>query len=48
MSVVEKEGRVWDVGVRAIEADVPLALLFGIVEGMRVEEGPDELAADIF
>jgi len=32
----------------AVEADVPLALLLGIVEGMRVEERPDELAADVF
>src|SRR5712664_4874368 len=37
-----------DVGLRAIEADVALALLLGIVEGMRVEERPDELAGDIF
>src|SRR5271169_2694231 len=48
MGVVEEEGRVWDVGLRAIEADVALALLFGIVERVRVEEGPDELAADVF
>ena len=34
--------------MRAVEADVTLALLLGIVEGMGVEEGPDELAADIF
>jgi len=34
--------------LRAIEADVALALLLGIVEGMSVEEGPDKLAADIF
>jgi hypothetical protein len=32
----------------AVEADVALALLLGIVEGMGVEEGPDELAADVF
>jgi hypothetical protein len=48
VGVVEKEGRVGDVGLRAIEADVALALLLGIVEGMGVEERPDELAADIF
>ena len=34
--------------MRAVEADVALALLLGIVEGVRVEEGPDELAADVF
>jgi len=38
----------WDVGLRAVEADVALALLLRIVEGMRVEKGPDELAGDIF
>ena len=32
----------------AIEADVALALLLGIIEGMRVEKRPDELAADVF
>ena len=32
----------------AIEADVTLALLLRIVKGMRVKEGPDELAADVF
>src|SRR5712671_3900556 len=37
-----------DVGLRAVEADVALALLLRIVEGMGVEEGPDELAGDIF
>ena len=34
--------------MRAVQADVALALLFGIVEGMRVEKGPDELTADVF
>ena len=34
--------------MRAVETDVALALLLGIVERMRVEERPDELAADIF
>lgn len=48
MGVVEEERRIWDVGLRAIEADVALALLFGIVEGVGVEEGPHEMAADIF
>ena len=37
-----------DVGLRAVEADVTLALLLGIVEGVGVKERPDELAADIF
>src|SRR5438445_6464915 len=34
--------------MRAVEADVTLALLFRIVKRMGVKEGPDELAADIF
>ncbi len=34
--------------MRAVQAHVALALLLGIVKGMRVEEGPDELAADVF
>jgi hypothetical protein len=38
----------WDVGLNAVHADVALALLFGIVKGMCVEERPDELAADVF
>ena len=42
----ERNGR--NVGVGAIEADITLALLLGIVERMRVKERPDELAADIF
>ncbi len=45
--VEEKRGG-RDIGLGAVEADVALALLLGIVERMRVEEGPDELAADIF
>lgn len=48
MSVVEKEGRGRDVGLGAIEPDVALALLLGIVEGVGVEEGPDELTAYVF
>ncbi len=32
----------------AVEADVTLALLFGVIERVRVKERPDELAADIF
>ena len=39
---------VGNVGDRAIQAHVALALLFGIVERVRVEERPDELPADIF
>ena len=31
-----------------IQADVPLALLFGVVKRMRVQERPDELPADVF
>ncbi len=42
----KRDGR--DVGLRAVEADVALALLLGIVKRMGVEEGPDELAADVF
>ncbi len=45
---VEEERRGRNVGLGAIEADVTLALLLGIVKGMRVKEGPDELAADVF
>ena len=48
VSVVEEKGRVWDVGLRAIQADVALALLLGIVERVSVEKRPDELAANIF
>ena len=32
----------------ALHADVALTLLFGIVEGMGMKEGPNKLAADIF
>src|SRR5260370_19743356 len=45
---VEEEGRGRDVGLRAVEADVALALLLGIIKGVCVKEGPDELAADVF
>src|SRR5712692_6324285 len=45
---VEEERGGRDIGLRAVEADVALALLLGIVEGMGVEEGPDELAGDVF
>ena len=37
-----------DIGLRAIETDVALTLLLGIVERVGVKEGPDELAADVF
>src|SRR5882762_218244 len=43
---VEIDGR--DVGLRAVQADVALALLLGIVKGMRVEERPNKLATDVF
>ena len=36
------------VGLRAVEPHVALALLLGVVEGMRVQKRPDELAADVF
>jgi hypothetical protein len=45
---VEKKRDLRNVGLRAIHADVALALLFGIVEGMRVKKRPDKLSADIF
>ncbi len=48
MGVVEEERGCGDVGLRAIEADVALALLLGIIERVGMEEGPHELAADIF
>ena len=38
----------WNVGLDAVHANVALALLLGIVEGMRVKKGPDELTADVF
>src|SRR5207249_9292467 len=43
---VEIDGRY--IGLRAVEAHIALALLLGIVKGMRVEKGPDELAANVF
>ena len=45
---IEEERDGGNVGLGAIETDVALALLFGIVKGMGVEEGPDELTADVF
>ena len=52
MLLVEKEGglraALRNVGLRAVEADVALALLLGIVERVGVEKRPDELAADVF
>src|SRR5712691_8951734 len=45
---VEEERDGWNISLRAVEADVALALLLGIVERMGVEEGPDEVAADVF
>jgi len=36
------------VGLRAIETHVALALLFGVVKRVRVQERPDELPAHIF
>src|SRR5205085_4306768 len=45
--VEEKRDR-RNVRLRAVEANVALALLLGIVKGMRVKERPDELAADVF
>jgi hypothetical protein len=43
---IQIDGR--NVGLDAIHTNVALALLLGIVEGMGVKKGPDELAADIF
>src|SRR5271170_3719086 len=37
-----------NISLRAVQTDVPLALLLRIVEGMRVQEGPHKLPADIF
>src|SRR5262249_9761890 len=37
-----------NIGLDTVHADIALALLFGIVKRMCVEERPDELAADIF
>jgi hypothetical protein len=44
-----KEERGWrNISLCAVEADVALALLLGIVERMGVKEGPDKLAANVF
>jgi hypothetical protein len=45
---VEEERDFGDISLGAVHADVTLRLLLGIVEGMGVEKGPDELAADVF
>jgi hypothetical protein len=45
---IEKERELRDLGLGTVHANVTLRLLFGVVEGMRVEEGPDKLAADVF
>ncbi len=37
----------WNICLCAVQAHVTLALLFRIVEGMRMQEGPDKLAADV-
>lgn len=44
---VEEQRLRRDVGLGAIEADISLALLLGIVKRMRVKEGPYELAGNI-
>jgi len=49
--VKEKRGlrtQLRHIGLDPIHADVTLALLFRIIEGVGVEEGPDELTADVF
>src|SRR5258708_35405500 len=46
--LIEKERKLGDIGLCAIEPDVALALLLGIVKRMGVEKGPNELTADIF
>src|SRR5215472_3308798 len=45
---VEEEGHRRNVGLRAVEAYIALALLLGIVKRMGVKKRPDELAADVF
>src|SRR5471032_1528033 len=35
------------VGLRAVQPDVTLALLLGVVEGMGVQERPQKLTADV-
>ena len=47
MSVIEKQRGGRDIGLRAIQADIALALLLGIIERVGMEERPDELPADI-
>src|SRR5208283_194865 len=44
--VEEKRNR-RDVGLGPVEAHVTLALLLGVVEGMSMKKGPDELAANV-
>jgi len=44
---VEEEGDLRNVGLSAVEADVALALLLGIVKRVGVKKGPDKLAADV-
>src|SRR5439155_24973923 len=46
--LVEEERGGRNVSLRAVQTNVALALLLGIVKGMRVEKRPDELAADVF
>ena len=47
-SGVKEKALAGDEGLHFVHADVALGLLFGIVEGMGVQERPDELATNIF
>jgi len=44
---VEKKRELRDISLGAIHTNVALALLFGIVERVRMEKRPDELAANV-
>ena len=46
-SFVEEKRNGGDIGLGPVKAYVTLALLFGVVEGMSVKKGPNELAANV-
>ena len=45
---VKEERDGGNVRLGAVQSDVALTLLFGIIKRVGVQEGPDELAADVF
>ena len=52
MLLIKEQIRLWPViryvSLNLIHTNITLALLFRIIEGVGVEEGPNKLAADIF